>query len=288
MAAVSGQNRSGRHGPGREPAPRARGSLRPGDGLAAIELAGAAELTDIYNWRTMIDDSADAGRLLPGPESDSPPSWTTPRYETIPGARTKLEALAQREPPSLDSPLPDVESIIVNRFNAAEVRGYNRLARLYNEEARRRRVYAAQRMEADIILMLAVIENQLMAEPHSVEARVLAEHDLGSRTFRESYGLAPRVYVQEMNGSISFVERYHSRVDLLLTSYPSGARVSIDGEHVGKTPYLMRDVAVGTTIDLALDKRKHETFTEQLTVEASSLGVTRFDAVLEPARRRRR
>jgi hypothetical protein len=260
---------------------------RPED-LVGIELAEAHGLARIHDWQHVIGESPAPGWMSPDRNFGAPATWASPTYETIATATDKVQALLQRQPPDFEAALPEVEPIFVNPFDDSEVRRYNRLVHLYNKEVTRRRVYLAQRMSEDVITALAFIDDLVNAAPHAIEASITADHGLASQTFGKVYDGAPRAYVRESNGSDTFVKRYHARTHLLITSYPTGATVSIAGETVGKTPYLMRDLAVGASIDLALARRGHATFTKPVIVEASALGVARFEGVLQPPVRRSR
>jgi hypothetical protein len=253
--------------------------------LVAIELADGPGLANIGEWKNVLDESTTPSWPSPDPTFGLP-LWAK-QAEGIYTALDKVEAMSQRQPPSLETPLPDLRPIFVNRYDDVQVYAYNRLVRLYNQELKRRLAYLAQRMAEDVVTVLAFIDDFVKAGPHIVEGHITANHALASRTFGKIHDGAPRVYVREANGSDTFVKRHHTRAHLLITSYPTGATVSIGGEAVGKTPYLMRDLPVGSSVDLTLARRGHATFTQAVTVDANPHGVDRFEGVLQPARRNR-
>ncbi|ACY13702.1 PEGA domain-containing protein [Haliangium ochraceum] len=256
--------------------------------LVAVELAEAEHLRDI-DWK-YVKDKPPEPQMLPWGRKfslgfDAPQATQT---FAVSVAIDRLEMLLSKQPPWFDVALPTVNPSIVNRYSASDVRLYNKFVSLHNQEVKRRRTYGLQRLSEKAIILLTYIDDLVKSESYTIEARVTTAHEQANQIYEKSLKRTPRVYVQESSSRDSIVKRQYARTHLQITSYPTGATVSIAGKKVGKTPHLIRDLAADATLELTLDKRGYESFTETVTAKVRILGTYRFEGALKPAARRRR
>jgi hypothetical protein len=256
----------------------------PGE-VVAVEVTGLEKLGSAYNWETVVDTNPSAARLTPVPLTSSPavPSLPGSRrdWDEV-GTRLALVNLAQSQPPDLTRKLPEFTT--EKPFtDARHLESYNVAVELFNAELVRRREHALQRTQEEVKLALQRLERFLAMEEQTLQATVIAKADLAVQTFGRIYGRAPAAFVRERaKPDAAFASRAFRTAGLFLTSYPSGATVTIDGRAAGVTPLSLPELPVGTSVALIVAYGGFRTKEMRETVAPQSSGVKRIDLNLEP------
>ncbi len=260
----------------------ARLAMVPVEAAVVVEVAGMEALGSAYNWETVVDKNP---LLVPkfSPPSLSPfvlpPSLQTSWNEIA--MRRDLLNLSLGRPPDLSKKLPEFPAN-PQLASVRELESYNAAVELFNSELDRRRVFAVQRTEEDVRFFLERIERFLAMEEQTLGATVTAKVDLATETYTQIQGKAPVAFVKErVKGDAAFVKRSFQTASLFLTSYPSAASVSVDGQDHGMTPVVIKDLPVGSKAKIVLSRAGYVAKQAEETTMAQPSGMKRLDLSLD-------
>jgi len=258
-----------------------RTSAVPPEEAIVVEVSGMDAVATAYKWETIFDKQSP---ITPSQLSVPPPVF--PSAQGYPGfaedsVRRELVNLSHTRPPDLSRRLPDFGS--QRQFeDERTLESYNAAVELFNVELQRRRQHAVSLTEQDLQLAIERLEHVLALEEQPLSATVIAKADIAAETYSRIHGRAPTAYVRERaRPEATFAKRYFAKSHLLITSYPNGAAITLDGRELGTAPCIARDLAVGKAVKLVASKPGHKPreWSEKITAQPS--GVLQVELVLE-------
>ena len=275
--------------------------LQPRSGNAvALLLHGFSPETFDVEW-TKVDQQGGFGSRLPGYGSSPTlggvnagdfvaaplvPTKEKPRF--VSDAHSYMDELEALDPPDLDRDTPTLQYVFVDQSNGRAVRAYNKVVKRINREIRRRRAYMVHQLHGTLHVLRRRAARLADADPVSiVGARTTPSEGIRGMMEREDGG-KPRAFLREKPGETSLAVQWKSRVDVVLTSIPTGAKVVVDGQALGKTPVLLAHQSVGESIRVELKKKGHVTVEEVVQPKARVDQVMHVSISLEKKGKKRK
>lgn len=244
-------------------------------GAIAIELADFSSIGSQGAFETVIHEGgiydvnmanmaniANMGRMCAG----------------IPCAEDDLAAMEKKDPPDLDAPMPDLSMVqmSISGWNPDpnEVDRYNRIVGRYNREITRRRKYVAMMMPGELAKVRASLHELATRPTEHLVGKVAALPDLAQRTLDKIHGGHPPRFVIETSGADAIAKHFYANERFLVSSYPSGADVTINGAAVGKTPVVAGPFPVGKGVDLSMTLKGYDPVQDNVPVTPSLTRIT--------------
>ena len=204
----------------------------------AVELASFGAASKTFEWKTVINKMGGIDitpvdfptlRRLCEPNCDMP--------TTTPAALAAIRSLASARPPKLDQRLPNLDLVRPDRGSQASLDAYNVMIEEFNQELHRRRRYQVQAAGQMLTSLLAGFDRLSKTASATFSATVLARPELPVETFTKIHKSAPAVFVRERAAADQTVAyRFFRTTNVLISSYPTAANLSISGISVGTTP----------------------------------------------------
>ncbi len=253
--------------------------LRPDlSGAVAIELAGFESVSGRHDWKTIWEQSDSPAMPmwlgLPDVPFQLPPM---PDFPTIEGAEARMDALEASDPPDLSAELPNLGLIFVSSFDGPGVRKYNKLVRRFNAEVLRRRAYQSLVLAEELMILGLALDGTLGGDRITVTAYVAPEPDFGGKALFEGPGKGPAFFlVEHPPAGKNIASAHYAKTSVLLSTYPTGVAVYVDGTAACTTPCVLPQLDVGRKLVITGEAKMYQPMKAVLVVEPEPSGFKKF------------